>query len=108
MTLADLYTGVAGHYPLSAFSQFNRLADSTQLFFYILTRARWPPPDDWPAQMQASVAASGPRTRTSSPTPRPAQHCVINSPELTPPVGGVRLVEWLRRLAETGRASSVP
>ena len=44
------------HYPLSAFSQFNRLADSTQVFFYILTKAALATTEEWAAQMLASVA----------------------------------------------------
>jgi hypothetical protein len=55
VTMADFYTALAGYYPLSAFSQFNRLADSTQLFFYILTKNALATPDEWAALMQASV-----------------------------------------------------
>ena len=61
--MADFYTGVAGYYPLSAFSQFNRLADSTQVFFYILTKGALVTPEEWSAQMQASVA----QVRSTSP-----------------------------------------
>lgn len=110
VTLGTLYNGVAGHYPLSAFSQFNRLGDSTQLFFYILTRGTFAPQEEWAAQMQASVAS----IQSENPnffgyTAPGTDHCVINNPALyTTEVGGVRLVEWLRRLAETGRPGNVP
>jgi pectinacetylesterase len=110
VTMAEFYTGVAGHYPLSAFSQFNRLADSTQVFFYILTKAALATPEEWAAQMQASVA----QIRSANPnfsayTAPGTQHCVINSPALyTTEVGGVRLVDWLRRLNETHAPGSIP
>ena len=51
VTLTDFYDGVAGHYPLSAFSQFNRLADTTQVFFYILTKGGLATTEEWAAQM---------------------------------------------------------
>ena len=110
VTMADFYTGVAGYYPLSAFSQFNRLADSTQVFFYILTKGALVTPEEWAAQMQASVA----QVQSTSPnffgyTAPGTEHCVINSPAVyTTEVGGVRLVDWIRKLAETRSPASVP
>ena len=108
--MADFYTGVAGYYPLSAFSQFNRLADSTQVLFYILTKGALVAPEEWSTQMQASVA----QVRSTSPnffgyTAPGTEHCVINSPAVyTTEVGGVRLVDWIRNLAETRNAASIP
>lgn len=110
VTLADFYGGVAGYFPLSAFSQFNRLADSTQILFYILTKGALAPPEEWAAQMQASIAS----IQSVNPnffgyTAPGAEHCVINSPALyTTEVGGVRLVDWLRKLAETRSPGRVP
>jgi hypothetical protein len=110
VTLADFYTGVAGYYPLSAFSQFNRTADSTQLFFYALTKGGPATPEEWAAQMQASVAS----IQSANPnffayTASGTQHCVINSAALySTEVGGVRLVDWLRKLTETRSPGSVP
>jgi len=110
VTMADFYTGVAGYYPLSAFSQFNRLADATQVFFYILTKGALVTPEEWSAQMQASVA----QVRSTSPnffgyTAPGTEHCVINSPAVyTTEVGGVRLVDWIRTLAETRSPGSIP
>ena len=110
ITLTDFYNGVAGHYPLSAFSQFNRLADSTQLFFYILTKSALASPEEWAALMQSSVAAiSGANANFFAYTAPGTQHCVINSPALyTTEVGGTRLVNWLRNLAETRAPGTIP
>lgn len=110
VTLADFYNGVAAHYPLSAFSQFNRTADSTQVFFYILTSAALATTEEWAARMQASVA----QIRSASPnffgyTASGTQHCVINGPALyTTEVGGVRLVDWLKQMEETRAPGSIP
>ena len=110
VTMADFYTALAAYYPLSAFSEFNRLADSTQLFFYILTKNALATPEEWAALMQASVA----QVRSSSPnfssyTAPGTEHCVINSPAVyTTEVGGVRLVDWIRTLAEARTPASVP
>jgi hypothetical protein len=110
VTMADFYTALAGYYPLSAFSQFNRLADATQVFFYILTKGALVTPEEWAAQMQASLA----QVRSTSPnffsyTAPGTDHCVINSPAVyTTEVGGVRLVDWIRTLAETHVPASVP
>jgi hypothetical protein len=110
VTLADFYDGVAGYYPLSAFSQFNRLADSTQVFFYALTNGGSGTAEEWAAQMQESIAS----IRSANPnffgyTAPGNQHCVINSAALySTEVGGVRLIDWLRKLAETRAPGSVP
>ena len=82
----------------------------TQIFFYILTKNALATPEEWAARMQASVAS----IRSASPnfssyTAPGSDHCVINSPAVyTTEVGGVRLVEWIRSLAETRTAPSVP
>jgi hypothetical protein len=110
VTMADFYTALSSHYPLAAFSQFNRLADSTQVFFYVLTKGALATPEEWAAQMQASVAS----IRSASPnffayTAPGSDHCVINSPAVyTTEVGGVRLVDWIRNLAETRSPGSIP
>jgi len=110
VTMADFYTALAGYYPLSAFSQFNRLADSTQLFFYILTKNALATPEEWAALMQASVASiRSARPNFSSYTAPGTEHCVINSPAVySTEVGGVRLVDWIRTLAEARSPASVP
>jgi hypothetical protein len=110
VTIADVYGGVAGYYPLSAFSQFNRLGDSTQVFFYILTKGALAPPEEWAAQMQASLASIEAANPNFFGYVAPgSDHCVINSPALyTTQVNGVRLVDWLRKLTETHAPGSVP
>ena len=110
VTMADFYTALAAYYPLSAFSEFNRLADSTQLFFYILTKNALATPQEWAALMQASVA----QVRSTSPnfssyTAPGTEHCVINSPAVyTTTVGSARLKDWIRTLADARSPASVP
>ena len=110
ITLTDFYNGVAGYFPLSAFSQFNRLADTTQLFFYILTKAALATPQEWAALMQSSVASiDGASPNFAAYTAPGTQHCVINSPALyTTEVGGTRLVDWIRGLADGPVPRSIP
>lgn len=106
--LADLYAGIAAHYPLSRFSQYNTLADTTQVFFAGLTAGRPVAPAEWTAAMQAQVAAiEAASPNFSSYTAPGSQHCVLNSPALyTTTVGNVRLVDWINRLL-AGTAGSV-
>ena len=106
--LGDLYTGIAGHYPLSRFSQYNTLTDTTQIFFAGLTAGRLVAPGEWTAEMQASIAAiEGANPNFSSYTAPGSQHCVLNSPALyTTTVGNVRLVDWINRQL-AGAAGSV-
>ncbi len=110
LTMADFYDRLAAYYPLSAFSQFNRLADSTQVFFYILTKGALAPTEEWSALMLGSVAS----IQSESPnffgyTAPGTDHCVINAPALyTTQVGSVRLVDWIRSLAETHSPGRVP
>ncbi len=110
VTLADLYSGIAGHFPLFGFSQFNTLQDANQVFFAALTQGGLLTSDQWSARMQASVAAiRAQNVNFASYTAPGSQHCVINRPELyTTTVGDVRLTDWLRALLATGRPGSVP
>jgi hypothetical protein len=110
VTLAQVYNAVAGHYPLASFAQFNRTADSNQIFFYILTKGSIATQDEWASQMQASVAAlQASNANFFGYTAAGADHCVINSAALyTTQVNGVRLVDWIRQLAESGRTTNVP
>ena len=108
VALADLYTGIAGHYPLSRFAQYNVTTDTTQIFFAGLTAGRPVAPAEWTAAMQASIAAiEGANPNFSSYTAPGSQHCVLNSPALyTTTVGNVRLVDWINRQL-AGSAGSV-
>lgn len=100
VTLGDLYSGIAGHYPLSSFSQYNTLADSTQVFFYALTGGAITSDEDWSAQMRASMEAIGAANPNfSSYTAPGTQHCILDSPGFyTTTVNGVRLVDWVNGL----------
>lgn len=110
LTLADVYSGIAGHFPLFGFSQFNTLQDSTQIFFYALSQGGLVTADEWSGRMQQSVATiAAQNVNFAAYTAPGTQHCVINRPELyTTAVGGVRLTDWLRALLSTGRPGSVP
>ena len=83
---------------------------SAQVFFYALTKGGAATPEEWAEQMQASVAS----IQSANPnffayTASGTQHCVINSAALySTEVGGVRLVDWLRKLTETRSPGSVP
>ena len=110
LTLADVYSGIAGRYPLATFSQFNALTDSTQLYFYGLTRGAPATEADWSAQMQASIAALKAANPNFAAYIAPgSQHCIINTPGFyTTTVNGVRLVDWVNRLLSTRSPASVP
>jgi hypothetical protein len=110
LALGDLYSGVAGYFPLAAFAQYNTLQDTTQTLFFGLARGGLATPDEWSARMQASVAtirAANPNF--SAYTAPGTQHCIINRPEFyTTAVAGTRVVDWVRSLVATRRAPSVP
>jgi hypothetical protein len=95
VTLPDLYAGIAGYYPLLAFSQFNRTGDTTQIFFYALSKGSLGLNDaaEWSAAMLASID----RIEAENP----------NFHAYTTSAGGQRLVDWLRALVTTGNPGSV-
>lgn len=108
--MADLYSGIAGHYPLATFSQFNATDDVIQVFFHGLTRGGPPAPQEWSAQMQASIAAiEAANANFASYTAPGYGHCIINTPGFyTTTVDGVRLVDWVGRLLSGTTPASVP
>jgi hypothetical protein len=111
LTLADFYAGVAAHYPLATFAQFNTLGDSTQTFFYGLTRGAPATAGEWSPQMQAQIAAIEAASPNFAAYTAPgSQHCIINTPGFyTTTVSGVRLVDWVNGLLASPRApASVP
>lgn len=110
VSMPYLYGAIAAYYPLAGFSQYNTLFDTTQVFFYGLTRGAIAAPAAWSASMQESVAAiRDANPNFASYTAPGLQHCVINQPEFyTTETGGVRLADWVRRLLATGRPGSVP
>jgi hypothetical protein len=109
VTLDDVYTGVASHYPLSRFSQYNTLADSTQLFFFALTQGPTASLEEWSARMQASMAGLRANPNFLAYVAPGAQHCIVNSPAFyTTSVNGVRVVDWVTGLLSTQPPPSVP
>jgi hypothetical protein len=108
--IVDFYSGVAGHYPLAGFSQYNTLQDTTQVFFSGLMKGGLVTPQEWSSRMQEQLAAIRAANFNFSSYLAPGtQHCIINRPEFyTTQVGGVRFSEWVSRLLATGRPGSVP
>lgn len=111
VAMPDLYAGIAGRYPLGFFSQFNTRADTTQTFFYSLTKGALAPSDaaDWSAGMLASIE----RIEAENPNfdaylAGGTQHCIINQASFyTTSVSGRRFVDWVRTLATAGSPGSV-
>jgi hypothetical protein len=110
LALADLYSGVAGYFPLAAFAQYNTLQDTTQTLFFGLARGGLATPEEWSARMQASLATiRAANANFSAYTAPGTQHCIINRPEFyTTAVAGTRVVDWVGSLVRTQRAPSVP
>lgn len=110
LALADLYSGIAGHYPLATFSQFNTLEDMVQVYFHGLTRGEPATALEWSSQMQGSIAAiEAANANFASYTAPGAAHCIINSPAFyTTAVGGTRFVEWVGGLLSGPTPASVP
>ena len=107
-SMADLYDGIAGHFPLSVFSQYNTLQDSTQISYY--RRGGAPNPQDWSARMLESIGRIEQRNSNFTSFTAPgSRHCIINQAEVyTAAVEGVPFLEWLRTLAAGRRPPSVP
>jgi hypothetical protein len=111
VTMPDVYGGIAGHFPLASFSQFNTRQDSTQLFFYILTKGSISATDqaDWTNGMLSSIdriEAENPNFHAFTATG--TQHCVINQASFyTTSAGGKRVVDWVKALVESGDPGSV-
>jgi len=110
LTMANLYSGIAGHYPLATFSQWNALEDATQVFFYGLTRGEMAPAADWSQQMLASIAAiRGHNANFASYIAPGWSHCIVNSSAFyTTTVNGVRVSDWVARLGASRPPASVP
>ncbi len=111
LALPDLYAGIAGYYPLASFSQFNTRSDTTQTFFYALSKGSLGLNDsaEWTAGMTASVD----RIEAQNPNfdsfiAGGAQHCVINQASFyTMSAGGRRVVDWVKALVTTGAPGTV-
>ncbi len=102
LTLPKLYTAVAGFFPTASFSQFNTRADSTQIFFYVLTKGSISVTDpvDWSMKMAANVeqiSAASPNFRAY--LAPGTEHCIINRPSFyTQAVGGKKFSDWVTTL----------
>jgi hypothetical protein len=102
LSLPRLYTAVAGFYPTSTFSQFNRRTDSVQIFFYALTKGSISITDslEWSAKMVSNVeqiSSANPNFRAYlSPG---TEHCIINRPSFyTETVSGKKFSDWVTTL----------
>lgn len=111
LTMADLYSGIAGHHPLATFAQFNALEDATQVYFYGLTRGDGAAtPAEWSQQMQASLATIRRDNANFASYLAPGSaHCIVNTPAFyTTSVNGVRVADWIARLGTARPPTSVP
>jgi len=110
VSLPDLYSGIAGYFPLAGFAQYNTLQDTTQTLFYGLMLGGIATPDQWSAQMQQNVATIKAQNPNFAAYTAPGtQHCIINRPEFyQTTVAGVALSDWVSRLVATRRPGSVP
>ena len=102
LTLPKLYTSVASFFPTASFSQFNTRSDSTQIFFYALSKGSISATDaaDWSAKMVSNVeqiSAANPNFRAY--LAAGTEHCVINRPSFyTQTVGGKKFSDWVTTL----------
>jgi hypothetical protein len=106
LSLADLYTTVANHYPEHRFTQYNTAFDENQRFYY---GAMGGADADWSPQMLASMAEIETRAPTFGSFVAPGeQHCILGFENFyTVNVGGVRLVDWLRSYLDGGLPADV-
>lgn len=110
LTLPKFYDAVLGYYPSAGFSQFNTQSDTTQAFFYGLSKGTVEVGDqaEWTAQMLSNLEQIQANPNFASFLAPGSQHCVINRPELyTTTVNGQRLVDWVKQLIDTGSAGRV-
>lgn len=111
VAMADLYAGIAGHFPLASFAQFNTRQDTTQIFFYSLSRGGLGAGDiaDWTNGMLASID----RIEAENPNfdayiAGGMQHCIVNQSSFyTMSVGGRGFSDWVGALAAAGSPGSV-
>ncbi len=106
LTLPRLYTAVAGFFPTASFSQFNTRTDTTQIFFYALSKGSISAADaaEWSAKMVSNVeqiSAQNPNFRAY--LAPGTEHCVINRPSFyTQAVSGMKFSEWVGTLLAGG------
>ncbi|MEO8501582.1 MAG: pectin acetylesterase-family hydrolase [Vicinamibacteria bacterium] len=104
LTLPKLYTSVASFFPTASFSQFNTRSDSTQIFFYALSKGSISATDalDWSAKMVSNVeqiSAANPNFRAY--LAAGTDHCIINRPSFyTQTVSGRKFSDWVTTLLQ--------
>jgi hypothetical protein len=98
LSLSDLYSGVANHYPSNQFSEYNTAFDENQTFYFTVMGGSGAA--EWSEKMFASIDKIQASTPTFSSFIAPGeQHCIVLFDNFyTVNTGGVRLVEWLNTM----------
>lgn len=98
--MAEYDTIIANHYPEHIFSQYNTAVDNVQVRFY--TAVSGLGPEGFAADLTThlnTIHAAAPNFRSF--TPEGDLHCILPRPQFySRETGGVRLVEWVKALAE--------
>jgi hypothetical protein len=94
-TLADLYVGIANHYPTNQFSQYNTAFDENQTFYFVAMGGSGA--EEWSERMHASIAEIQTSAATFTSFIAPGeQHCILPYDNFfTVNVDGRLLVDWL-------------
>lgn len=98
LSLIDLYLGVARHLPYARFGEFVRMHDENQISYFTAMGGRTP--DQWTAQMLESVSVIERGTPNFGAfIAGGTGHCITTGDDMyTVQAGGVRFVDWLRKL----------
>jgi hypothetical protein len=95
LELADLYIGMAKHYPNNRFSQYNTAFDENQVFYFQAMGGG--DEIEWSKQMYASIERIEEKVDNFSAfIPAGEQHCIVHFPNFySVTAGGTKLVDWL-------------
>ena len=104
--LADLYAGVANHYPQHRVSQYNTAFDENQTFYF--TAMGGSGKEEWSEKMYASIGEIEERTDNFAAFIAPGeQHCILLYENFyTVNADGLRLVDWLSGMIDRGPVQS--
>ncbi len=109
----DLYQAFAQAHPNRSFAQYSTLLDEVQIFFYSLIVGQPRPTPEIAQQWVQGALANLAAIQQAAPNfysylAPGTQHCIIGRPEFyTTEVGGVRFVDWVRKLVAEGKPGNV-
>ncbi|MFP6685509.1 MAG: pectin acetylesterase-family hydrolase, partial [Polyangiaceae bacterium] len=107
LELADLYIGMANHYPDNNFSQYNTSFDENQVFYFQTMGGG--DKTEWSKQMHTSIERIEANTDNFGAfIAAGEQHCILHFPNFyTVDAGGKKLVDWLSDMLESAPTSSM-